>query len=80
MADERYVITLGKELAQKLRQKAKRKGFKDLKDYIYDILQHHAYFKGGRPKGTSFDTLAEKFAQHTKESKKRLRVLRRIEV
>lgn len=79
MTDERYVITLDNELAQKLKQKAKHKGFSDLKDYIYDVLQHHAYSKGGRPKGTSFDTLAEKFAQHTKESRKRLRVLRRIE-
>ena len=76
MAVERYLITLDKNLAIKLKQKARRRGFEDVREYITHLVYHHIYHGGGRPRTLVFDTIAEKFAAHTKESRKRLRTVR----
>jgi hypothetical protein len=80
LVSQRYVISLNQTLANRLQQKARAKGFVNVEDYIMDVLHHHAFSHSGRPRTVSFDHLAEKFAQHTKQSRKRLLMLRRMGV
>ncbi len=80
MTSAHYVITLPKTVNQKLKQKAERKGFRDIKDYIQDLLHHHAFHQGGRPRASSFDSITDKFAAHTKESRKRMLMIRRMDI
>ncbi len=80
MASERFLVTLNKSAAQKLQQKARRRGFDDVREYVSHLIYHHLHHSGGRPKKIFFDPLAEKFASHTKESRKRLAMIKRMEV
>lgn len=80
MTSERFLITLNKSAMQKLKQKARRRGFEDIREYVSHLIYHHLYHSGGRPKKVLFDVIADKFASHTKESRKRLNMIKRMGV
>ncbi len=75
MISERITLAFEDQFYKKLKQKAKKQGFKDIKDYIYDVLQHRVYYQKRRGRGVkmSYDEIVmNKISKPTAESKKRI--------
>ncbi|MEK6934122.1 MAG: hypothetical protein AABW75_04575 [Nanoarchaeota archaeon] len=75
MVAERITLAFEEPFYKKIKLKAKKQGFKDIRDYIYDVLQHRVYYQKRRGRGVkmSYDEMVmNKIAKPTAESRKRI--------
>ena len=67
MAITRIVLTLDSDTAKKLERIASRAGFRNVQQFIYELIRRSLQSKGGRPR-VPLDTYISKFASPSKET------------
>ncbi|MBI2632013.1 hypothetical protein HYW75_03345 [Candidatus Pacearchaeota archaeon] len=75
MPSEKITLAFEGPFYNKIKQKAKKQGFRNVRDYIYDVLQHRVYYQKRLGRGTkmSYDEMVmNKIAKPTSESRKRI--------
>jgi len=83
MVAKKVLLSLENKLYQKAKDKSKKNSYKNLQDYIIELIRRDIFTKriGGRPKNLNYDErLSKIYAKDTSKSKKLARLAAAMDI